>query len=74
MSQLEHLSEDKVVCGSPPITAITQRRQRDSRQSYIVLMIAVFTQFEFPAAEGNGVLSPAGFAETKGIPLSVYAN
>lgn len=37
-------------------------------------MIAVFTQFEFPAAEGNGVLSPAGFAETKGILLSVYAN
>lgn len=36
-------------------------------------MIAVLTQSEFPAVEGNGVLSPAGFAETKGTLLSVYA-
>lgn len=37
-------------------------------------MIAVFTKSEFPAAGGNGVLSPTGFVETKGILLSVYAN
>lgn len=39
-----------------------------------ILCIGVFTQSEFPAAEGNGVLSPAGLAETKGILLSIFAN